>query len=68
RPYSHTSPDRGWLYKHNLLNCDKPVTVGWQFSTVVVVPPQTSSHTYIVSNRRIKTSQTPAEVATQPSE
>ncbi|NWJ45235.1 MAG: transposase [Chloroflexi bacterium] len=65
RPFSTTSADRGWLYKHNLPNCDKPVTVGWQFSTVVVVPAQTSSHTYIVSNRRIKTSQTPAEVASQ---
>jgi len=65
RPFSQTSPDRGWLYKHNLPDCDKPVTVGWQFSTVVVVPAQTSSHTYIVSNRRIPTSQTPAQVAAQ---
>jgi hypothetical protein len=65
RPFSQTSPDRGWLYKHNLPDCDKPVTAGWQFSTVVVVPAQTSSHTYIVSNRRIPTSQTPAQVAAQ---
>jgi len=65
RPFSQTSPDRGWLYKHNLPDCNKPVTSGWQFSTVVVVPAQTSSHTYIVSNRRIPTSQTPAQVATQ---
>lgn len=65
RPFSQTSPDRGWIYKHNLPDCKKPVTTGWQFSTVVVVPAQTSSHTYIVSNRRIPTSQTPAQVATQ---
>ncbi len=62
RPFSHTSPDRGWLYKHNLPDCDKSVTVGWQFSTVVV-SAQTKSHTYIFSNRRIPTSQTPAQVA-----
>jgi hypothetical protein len=48
---------------HNLPECDKPVVAGWQFSTVVVVPPKTSSHTYIVSNRRIPTAQTPAQVA-----
>jgi hypothetical protein len=63
RAFSETSPDRGYLYVHNLPECDKPVTVGWQFSTVVVVPPQASSHTYIVSNRRIPTVQSPAQVA-----
>jgi DDE superfamily endonuclease len=63
RPFSETSSDRGYLYVHNLPECDKPVTVGWQFSTVVVLPAQSSSHTYIVSNRRIPTSQTPAQVA-----
>lgn len=63
RPFSETSPDRGYLYVHNLPECDHPVTVGWQFSTVVVVPAQASSHTYIVSNRRIPTVQTPAQVA-----
>jgi hypothetical protein len=63
RPFSDTSRDRGYLYVHNLPECDTPVTVGWQFSTVVVVPPQASSHTYIVSNRRIPTAQTPAQVA-----
>ncbi len=65
RPFSQTSPDRGWLYKHNLPDCPKPITAGWQFSTVVIVPAQTSSHNYIVSNRRIPTSQTPAQVAAQ---
>lgn len=63
RPFSDTSPDRGCLYVHNLPHSDKPVTVGWQFSTVVVVPPKSSSHTYILSNRRIPTEKTPAEVA-----
>jgi hypothetical protein len=65
RPFSETSPDRGWLYLHNLPQCDKPVVAGWQFSTVVVVPPQASSHTYIVSNRRIPTAQTPAHFASE---
>lgn len=63
RPFSETSPDRGYLFLHNLPECDKPVTAGWQFSTVVVVPTQASSHTYVVSNRRIPTAQTPAQVA-----
>ncbi len=62
-PFSDTSRDRGYLYVHNLPEWDTPVTVGWQFSTVVVLPPQASSHTYIVSNRRIPTAQTPAQVA-----
>src|SRR5436305_2066829 len=64
RPFSETSRDRGYLYLHNLPECESPVTIGWQFSTVVVVPPHASSHTYIVSNRRIPTTQTPAQVAT----
>ncbi len=39
-PFSDTSRDRGYLYVHNLPEWDTPVTVGWQFSTVVVLPPQ----------------------------
>ncbi len=35
RPFSETSRDRGYLYAHNLPECDKPVTVGWQFTNVM---------------------------------
>jgi hypothetical protein len=65
RPFSETSPDRGWCYLHNLPDCSKPVIPGWQFSCVVVVPAQASSHTYIVSNRRIPTAQSAAQVAVE---
>jgi hypothetical protein len=63
RPFSETSPDRGWLYLHHLPDCTKPVVAGWPFSTVEVVPPKARNHTYIVSNRRIPTAQTPAQLA-----
>jgi len=40
-----------------------PVTPGWAFSTVVVVPDPVSSWTHILDNRRIPSDQTPVEVA-----
>jgi DDE superfamily endonuclease len=64
RPFSATAPDRGYLYGHNQLE-GTAITVGWQFSTVVSLPPKVSSHTYLVSNRRIPTSSTPAQVAAE---
>ena len=65
RPFSETSPDRTDLFVHNLPECEKPVTVGWQFSTVAVMPEMSSSWSYILSNRRIESGQTPAQVAAQ---
>lgn len=63
RPQSPTAEDRGYLYVHNLPECTKPVTTGWQFSSLMVVPEVPSSWSYILDNARIPTSQTAGEVA-----
>src|SRR6266571_8656769 len=46
RPRSRTSADRSAQHVHNLPECKKPVTYGWQFSTVVALPPTPSSWIY----------------------
>ena len=63
RPRARTSADRSALYVHNLPECTKPITFGWQFSTVVVLPPTPSSWTYILDQQRISTQTTAAQVA-----
>jgi len=63
RPKSVTSADRSAQHVHNLPKCEKPVTYGWQFSTVVVLPPTPSSWTYTLSQQRIATSTTAAQIA-----
>lgn len=63
RPRSRTSAERSAQHVHNLPECQKPVTYGWQFSTVVVLPPTPSSWTYALSEQRVRTKTTPAQVA-----
>jgi hypothetical protein len=53
RPESDTAPDRTYLYAHNLPHSTKPVTVGWQFSSLVVLPEPASSWTYVLDTERI---------------
>jgi hypothetical protein len=53
RPESPTAKDRTYLYAHNLPHSTKPVTVGWQFSSLVVLPQPTSSWTYVLDTERI---------------
>jgi hypothetical protein len=67
RPESATSADRLHLYVHNLPESrTPPVTVGWQFSTLMVLPDPCSSWGYILDNRRIDTQHTAGQVgATQ---
>jgi hypothetical protein len=48
---------------HNLPECEKPVTSGWQFSTVVALPDPPSSWTYILDQQRVNTETTAAQVA-----
>ena len=48
RPDAITSADRTAQHVHNLPECKKPITFGWQFSTVVVLPERPSSWTYIL--------------------
>jgi hypothetical protein len=43
RPEAETSPDRGIIYLPNLPHAKRPVSVGWQFSTVMLLPHSPSS-------------------------
>jgi hypothetical protein len=63
RPRSRTSPDRSAQHVHNLPECKKPVTYGWQFSTVVALPHTPSSWVYALAEQRVTTETTPAQVA-----
>lgn len=63
RPRSLTARDRSALPVHNLPKCEKPVTFGWQFSTVVALPDPASSWTYILDQQRVNTGTTAAQMA-----
>ena len=63
RPDAQTSPDRGIIHLSNLPLVDKPIGVGWTFSTVVLLPEQPSSWAPIVDQQRVCTEQTPVKVA-----
>lgn len=68
RPEADTSPDRGMIYVPNLPHATKPVSVGWQFSTVMLLPTQPSSWGAILSQRRISTAETAVSVGSQQME
>jgi hypothetical protein len=63
RPQSKTLPDRTVVYKPNLPESSKPISYGWQFSTVVLLPEQPSSWTAVLDQQRIRSDQTSVEVA-----
>lgn len=63
RPEAECSADRGMIYVPNLPHATKPVSVGWQFSTLMLLPEQPSSWVGILDQRRISTEQTAIEVA-----
>lgn len=63
RPEAVTSPDRTAQHVHNLPECKKPITFGWQFSTVVVLAVPASSWTYILDQQRVTSQMTAIEVA-----
>jgi hypothetical protein len=56
------SRDRGMIYVSNLPHATTPVSVGWQFSTLMLLPEQPSSWVGILDQRRISTEQTAIEV------
>jgi len=62
-PQAVTSADRSAQPVHNLPQCDKAVTAGWQFSTVVALPQTPSSWIYLLAQQRVKMDTTPAQVA-----
>ncbi len=65
RAKARTSADRSAQHVHNLPESAKPVTYGWQFSTVVALPEKPSGWTYILSQRRVETSTTALQMACQ---
>lgn len=58
RPEAETSPDRGIIYVSKLPHAKRPVSVGWHFSTVMLLPHRRSSWGAILSQERIASSQT----------
>ena len=63
RPCSKTAQDRTYVHQSNLPKGCKPVTPGWQFSTLTVLPEEASSWTYILDNVRVRSDQTQGEAA-----
>lgn len=63
RPDASTSADRTIIHLSNLPLVDKPIGIGWTFSTVVLVPEQVSSWTPILDQQRISSEQTAIQVA-----
>lgn len=63
RPGAVTSADRTAQHVHNLPECKNPISYGWQFSTVVVLPETPSSWTYILDQQRVASDSTAIEVA-----
>src|SRR6266700_7761384 len=58
-----TSADRTIIHLSNLPLADKAISIGWTFSTVVVLPEQASSWTPIVEQQRVSSEQTAIGVA-----
>ena len=59
---ANSSYDRGMIYVPNMPHATKPVSVGYQFSTVMLLPEQPSSWVGILEQRRMGTAQTAIEV------
>lgn len=63
RPEAVTSEDRGYVHVSNLPLADKPVSIGWSFSLVALLPETASSWTPILEVQRIASTQTAIGVA-----
>ncbi len=67
RPFSDASPDRTAMPMHNIPHAapkkSTAITFGWKYSTVVVLPEEPSSWTFILDQRRISSDKTDVEVA-----
>jgi hypothetical protein len=59
---AESSRDRGMIYLPNMAHATKPVSVGWQFSTLMLLPQQPSSWVGILDQERVSTEQTAIEV------
>lgn len=65
RPEAESCPDRGMIYLLNLPHATKPVSVGWPFSTVMLLPEYPRSWGAVLAQRRIKSGETAVSVAVQ---
>src|SRR5712692_1366682 len=66
RPQSKTAADRTILHVPHLPHSHStPLTVGWQFASLVALPEQPSSWGYVLSSRRISSEQTAGQVAAE---
>jgi len=65
RPLSPTAADRTPVYVPNLPPDSTPVTPGWQFSALVALPQVPSSWDYLLSHRRIASTQTAGQVGAE---
>jgi hypothetical protein len=63
RDDADTSEDRGIIHVSNLPLADKPIAIGWTFSSVVLLPDEPSSWAPILDQKRVPTTQTPIQVA-----
>lgn len=63
RDDAHTSEDRGIIHVSNLPLADKPIAIGWTFSSVVLLPDEPSSWAPILDQARVPTSRTPIQIA-----
>jgi hypothetical protein len=62
RPESPTANDRTYLYVHNLPKGHAPATVGWSFSSLVVLPETPSSWMYVLDNQRVPSATTAGQM------
>jgi hypothetical protein len=65
RPCSRTADDRTYVHQSNLPKGCHPVTPGWQFSTLTILPQVPSSWTYILDNVRVTSEQTQGQAAAE---
>jgi DDE superfamily endonuclease len=63
RPEAETSEDRGYIHVANLPLADKPISIGWSFSLVGLLPEQPSSWTPLLDVQRISSEETAIGVA-----
>jgi hypothetical protein len=63
RANARTSADRTIIHLPNLPLVDKAISIGWMFSTVVLLPEQASSWTPMLDQARVSSEQTAIGVA-----
>lgn len=68
RPEAEMSPDRGMISVPNMPHATKPVSVGWQFSTIMLLPEHPGSWGAVLPQRRIATAETAISVGIQQME